>query len=148
MLVSKGRRCSFMMEDGKKIAAPRGAAMLHDPEGATWGRCSVLLCSFTRGKPDDSLSRAARSYFGAGYQGAKGSVSTPSRSLDGWQPLGPAAHVYYVRNGNIYGGVLFHHKFRKSLFGGKLPLLYRKDRFMRLELGPGCTLNARGFVSP
>jgi hypothetical protein len=148
MLIAKGRSCRFDLASGRTVRAPSGAGMLHDPEGTNWPRCSILFASFTRGPVAPDMQRSARSYFGSGYQAGKGKLDAPPKPLEGWTEIGEVKTIWYTRMGNIYGGKPFFHHFKKSMFRGRLPVLYRHGRFMRLELPAGCTVNARGFVSP
>lgn len=140
MLVVKGTRVRLVLDSGRTVSCSGG--MMHDPAGKHWPRCSVLIGGYSKGsEPVSDLG--ARQYFGAGYVAKQGTVDTPPKSLaDGWRELGVVQRIYYVRVGNIYGGQLFKHDFRRTVTA------YRRGRFVRLELGTFCNLGPRGFVSP
>jgi hypothetical protein len=147
MLVKKGHGVRFDLETGRKVAARGG--MLHDPEGASWPRCSVLVGPFSHGgKTDERLSSSARAYFGRGYAASRGSVELPPRAMTAWKEVGPVKTIWYTRTGEVMGGERFFHHFKRGLLSRRLPVLYRHGRFFRLELGAGCTLNHRGYIRP
>jgi hypothetical protein len=140
MLMVKGYAVRLVLANGKSLRA--GGAMMHDPGGRDWPRCSVLIGSFTRGsEPVSDLG--TRQYYGPGYQARKGSANVPdSKAIDSWRLVGEASQIFYKRTGNIYGGQLFRHKFSRPV------RIYKQGRWTRLELGTFCSLGPRGFVSP
>jgi hypothetical protein len=138
--------------DGRpSIRLPKAYGMLHDEDGAQWDRCSVLIGPWksTRERLPD-LDRKARRYFGPGWEATAAVVDLPPRALGAWEFVSEVKRIYYVRRGNIMGGKLFQHPFKKRWyqFGDKRALLYSRGSFRRLELPDGCVINYRGFVSP
>jgi hypothetical protein len=150
MLIAKGYRAGFRLVGKKTIfAPPRGAAMLHDPSGRDWPRCSVLFASFSRS--GSSLGRSnptAVEYFG--YDPKAGSLTVPPKTLSDWKYLGEVEYIRYDRPGTKYKGRYDHHFKGTGWFGFKssFPRLYRRGRVYRLDLGSGCDISWRGFVFP
>jgi hypothetical protein len=156
MLIRKGLRVHFIMEDEKtRVAAPRGASMLHDPQGTAWGKCSLLFVSFRPGGPkldEDKVPDDARHYLGKNHEPRVGHVDLPPRGLSSWEKVGRVTSIFYERTGTKARG-LFRHPFgvRTALMlwrKGTLPTLYKRDGAMRLELGPSCIVDDRGIVFP
>lgn len=140
MLILKGRGVRFVLEGGRSVRVAGG--MLHDPDGKDWPRCSVLVGPYDRGQKAARATLGARKYLGR-PEGLLGAADVPDdRSLDSWSEIGKAERIYYVRHGEIYGGQLFQHPFKRH------PTLYRQGKWARLELGRFCIMNERGFVSP
>lgn len=154
-LLCKGKRIAFDMKDGRHVAAPAGAAMLHDPVGTNWAKCSLLIASFTDTGPMEDESKApsyARSYLGRKYRMRDGEVALPNKSLDGWTNEGEIARIWYTRGGTRMP-FRFQHPFGKktffSLFRGKdSATLYKQGRYYRVQLGRSCLLDDRGIVHP
>lgn len=156
MLVAKGYRAVFEMEDGSIIRAPGGAALLHDESGRDWPEQSGLVMSFARtGGKLTQPPRSVRSYFGDGYPISRGRVALPPRSLTGWRELGRVKRATYFRRGNDFFGSptddgdqhVFGERTMFGLMGGApLPTLYERGNAMRIELGRGCKWDHRGFV--
>lgn len=154
-LLCKGKRVSFEMKNGTKVTPPPGAAMLHDPAGTHWAKCSLLIAAYTdEGLLDDDahVPGYARAYMGRKYRMRGGHIDTPNKSLDGWQSLGEIHRIYYTRGGTRMP-FRFQHPFGKktffSVFRGKdTATLYKQGRFYRVQLGRSCLLDDRGIVHP
>jgi hypothetical protein len=154
MLIVKGYRVAFDLEDGDEILVKPTVGMMHDPAGEDWPKCSLLFGSFRRGKKVAEDEGEARDYFGKDYVIHEGVVDTPERSLSDWKSLGKVERIWYGRPGTRYPGP-FQHPFADPgialrLFKGKgtLPTLYALGPFLRLELAKGCMLDSRGIVWP
>jgi hypothetical protein len=153
VLVCKGKRVRFVMKGGRSVRA-RGS-MLHDPSGRAWGRCSVLVASFTPGTrraTDAELRGEPRDYFGKSYSALVGRIALPPKALSEWKRVGEVERIYYWRTGTRAPGP-FQHPFGKRraefLFvAGKLPVLYHRGGAYRLELGNMCAIDDRGLVYP
>ena len=160
MLVAKASHVSFERPGDTRgrpsIIAPKSNLLLHDEEGESWPRCSVLIGPCRASRTSFSPTPAARRYFGRGYEPRAMTVTLPPRDLGAWKQIGEVERIYYVRRGNIMGGALFQHPFKGGgrrrffLWGPKLdkPVLYKSGAFLRLELPQGCIVNHRGFVVP
>lgn len=144
MLTAKGYRVAFEVA-GRIVKAPARYAILHDPEGKAWPRCSVLVALFQRGGGHVEDADAER-YFG--YPPREGSYFTPPHALSEWKRVGEVSRIDYWRPGE-YEGKWFH-PFKDGgwVFKAKLPVLYRRGRLLRLELHDGCVLSWRGFQWP
>lgn len=158
MLIKKGDQAYFIFEDGEhKINAPRGAAMIHDPSGRAWGKCSLLFMRFRHGGRNVTPAEyagAPREYLGREYErrARVAPIELPPRGLAGWETLGRIKQIYYNRIGTRAPGK-FQHPFgersAQMLFRkGSLPTLYRGYQSMRLELHGGCIVDDRGIVWP
>lgn len=152
MLIAKGY--GVVLKRDKKTFRPPGA-ILHDPSGTDWPKCSVLIGSFTRGKRSEVSSKPAVEYFN--YVPRGGAFRLPARDLKAWKSLGEITYIEYTRPGDKEfegeSNLRYDHNFAKVgsgfLTSGKhYPKLYRLGRLYRLELGAGCVINWRGFVSP
>jgi hypothetical protein len=150
-LICKGTSSSFSLQEGRKrVGAPRGAALLHDPSGAAWPKCSVLFMSFNRTAETVTMTKDAGYYLGEDYEARKGKCTLPPRALAEWETIGLVKMIWYTRTG-IYAPGRYKHPFgveRKLLFRGDLPMLRRYEQSMRLDLASGCVVNYRGFVWP
>lgn len=149
MLIAKGYEVAFKMKAGSRVVrAPKAYAMLHDPGGASWPKTSVLVAPFRRLGSSSPPSGDASSYFG--YDPRRGELELPPKGLSAWREVGEVAEIDYWRTGTHEGE--YFHRFKGGgwLFSSSqpLPLLYRRGRLMRLELGQGAVLNWRGFVYP
>jgi len=144
MLIAKGYKVTLVLEAGRRVAAPASYALLHDPAGRDWPRCSALVAPFRKGGGQIENSEA-KSYFGSDPRA--GSVTMPARSLSGWRRVGAVEQILYSRRrpGNLPAShkADYEHPFKE----GKATL-YRRGRLLRVELGPGCVWNWRGFVTP
>jgi hypothetical protein len=156
VLIVKGRRVAFDFVDGAEMDVSPEHAMMHDPEGKTWARCSVLIGPFSPGSPEGvpkggkSVS-AARDYYGRSYELKAGELDTPPRALSGWRKVGLVRRIYYWRPGPKYRGDFQHPvgKRKHVFFGPKgRGAVYVRGRWVRLELPAGCILDDRGFVWP
>jgi hypothetical protein len=149
MLIAKGYDIELRLaSEGHKpiVRPPKSYAMLHDPSGRDWPSCSVLITPFRKGRQDveDAL---AEEYFG--YEPKAGAVIIPSRDLGNWKKWGEVAEIDYWRPGEHRGD--WWHPFGEGWWifpGGKLPLLYKQGRLLRMEFTEGCELSWRGFVYP
>jgi hypothetical protein len=155
--IVKGRSCRFEMKEGPDVTC--AGAMMHDPTGKAWPSKSVLCGPIKQrlGRAsDEELAGAGKHYFGGSYPARVVVIQTPNahdRPLTGWKYLGEVERIYYTRVGRKNGNVRFVHEFnRKGLtqlvMGKKKVRLYRKGRFVRLELPRGAILDTRGFVHP
>lgn len=146
MLIAKGYDVGFKLEGERDlILPPKSYAMLHDPSGVDWPKCSVLVAPFKRGG-EPVRNKLAEEYFH--YRPRRGRIALPPRDVLAWIELGPVKEIDYWRPGEEYEGEWWH-PFGEAgfLFKSHLPILHRFGRMMRLELGH-CTLNWRGFVYP
>jgi hypothetical protein len=161
MLIDKAEDVAFDLVDGRKIAAPRRAGMMHDPDGKSWPACSLLVMSYRRGtKPatDEQFSGAPRNYFGRDYDASVSMISLPPKAIGDWKFVGDVKRVLYFRVGTKAPGG-YHHDINKPhglyrivfLFKGKgEAFLYRRNRTYRLDLQP-CSkamIDDRGLVWP
>jgi hypothetical protein len=153
--IVKGRNVRFEMKQGPDVSC--SGAMMHDPTGKAWPAKSVLCGPIKRRlrkASDEELSGAGKHYFGGSYPAKVVEINAPNRSLDGWKYLGEVERIYYTRVGRKNGNVLFQHPFNKPsalatvMKGRGKVRLYRKGRFVRLELPRGAILDSRGFVWP
>jgi hypothetical protein len=160
MLIVKGTRVAFEMTEGGEVVVRPRCGMMHDPQGSSWGKCSLLVGPFNTGRSEPLLEVAAASlksaqqYFGRNYVVREGSVELPPRALSGWERLGPVDRIWYTRGGTKYPGP-FKHPFGRPgvltrLFkgAGKKPILYTRGAFLRLEMQSGCMLDDRGILFP
>lgn len=158
MLVAKADHVSFELvgdtRGNPSVKAPARHFLLHDEDGETWAKCSVLVgpCSRWTG-PTPEMSKRARRYLGRDPRAMK--LDVPPRAIGAWRSVGAVQRIYYVRRGTIMGGELFQHPFkggrRRFFFWGPTqphPTLWRFGDFYRLELPRGCIVNHRGFVVP
>jgi len=150
MLIAKGFRCRFFLEQG---GSRYGSVMLHDETGEWWPYSSGLVVpSFRRlGKPLED--KAAQKYYGDDYPLKEGSVTLPPKELSEWREVGRVVKAHYDRRGDVEPGPYEHefgHGFTlfRALAGGGLPMLYARGANLRLELGPGAEWSWRGIVRP
>jgi hypothetical protein len=146
VLIAKGYRVRFVLFGNRSVRAPAGYALLHDPSGHAWPKCSGLCAPFTKTKEtvDD---REARSYFGF-FSDAPGlgKLVLPPKDLGSWKRVGEVDEILYTRARpnrlrSSHQADYFHP------FEGKA-VLYRRGRLLRIELGRGCVWNWRGIVRP
>ena len=140
MIIARGFRVSFVLDDGRTIHAAKGAEILHDEEGSVWPSTSALVMAFGHtGKPITSkLPRYVRKHFGDDYAPLRGKVTLPPKRLSLWTEVGAVREVRYHRRGGE--GMASppegdHHVFgeRAWVFKAKLPVLYKRGDAMRLE---------------
>lgn len=140
MLIARGYRVSFELDDGRVIRAPRGAEILQDEGGVDWPASSALVTLYGHtGKPlTGRLPGYVRKHFGEDYPPMRGKVTLPPRRLSLWTEIGPVRELRYHRRGGEgmasppEGDV---HTFgeRSWVFKKKLPVLYKRGDVMRLE---------------
>lgn len=151
-LIAKGTEVLFEMHDGRDIEPRSRYALLHDPDGVVWAKCSLLVMPFDRGgAPLSDDDADSRDYFGAAYVRKVGSVDTPPSDLTEWQEVGAVRRIYYYRDGVKYPGD-FKHTFGKrsiaSLFRSGEAVLHKRGSLYRLELPDWCSVDDRGIVAP
>lgn len=156
MLIVKGHAIDFDFTDGASLSVAASHAMMHDPTGHAWPRCSVLIAPYTRGteapQGESESVRRARDYYGRSYPLHVGRVSLPARALSGWRRVGEVSRIYYKRPGHRRPGSYQHpmtERRKYVVFGKKgRATVYVRGRFVRLELPAGCMLDDRGYVWP
>lgn len=155
MLGAKAYAVDFKLKGERaRVKPPRSHVVLHDPDGITWPKCSVLIGDFERlDEAPGKIPDWARDYFGKTYEPRKGRVeSLPPRRLSDWQELGELKDIRYIRRGNRFGERGFFHPFGKrrwqSLFITGRAVLYKHSSWYRIEFPDGCLIDDRGFVWP
>ena len=141
MLIARGYRVSFELDDGRVIRAPRGAEILQDEGGVDWPASSALVMLYGHtGKPlTGRLPGYVRKHFGEDYQPLRGKVTLPPKRLSSWTEVGAVKVVKYHRRGgegmasppegdeHVFGE-------REWIFRRKLPVLYKRGEvLLRLE---------------
>jgi hypothetical protein len=159
VIFQKGRDVSFDLESGKRVVPSRACAMLHDPAGEHWPKCSLLVTRFSHGRrraTQDEMRGAPEHYLGKNYPARVGSLVLPPKDILAWIELGPIKTLYYTRDG-AHAAVYFHNTNKpkglyKMLFiiKGEAPLvLYRFGTAYRFEVPGGCIIaDDRGVVWP
>jgi hypothetical protein len=156
MLMVKGTRVAFDMQEGGEVIVRSKSGMMHDPKGIAWPRCSLLVGPFQRtGHHPEREGADARAYFGRSYSLLQGQVaSPPPRALSSWEKLGPVEQIWYTRTGSRFTGK-FRHPFNQpgvvtQIFKGKgrPPILYAHGSFLRLEMQAGCLVDSGGIRWP
>ena len=147
MLVVKGFRAIFKMEDGQTVRPPAGHAILHDESGKDWPRCAALIAAIKTHPNDPPVSdAAAKSYLGA--EPRVGSTTLPPRALGSWSRVGRIEEFLYTRRrprdlpGKLQDD--YYHPIEK----GVATLFEWRRGIYRVELGRGCLWNWRGIVRP
>jgi hypothetical protein len=150
VFICKGTQVRFKMKDGCTIKA-RGA-MLHDPVGHSWPRCSLLIAPFQRGgraATEAEKDGAPKEYLGRTHEYHVGKLDRPPSSLSEWERVGEVATIYYVRPGRKAPGRFYHHFGQRRLAAfykkGKA-ILYKRGSMYRVELARGCIVDGRGIV--
>ena len=153
-LIAKGRACRFELVDGGAVSVAGG--MMHDPSGRWWPARSVLCGPFKarvrRAEPDE-YTGAARHYLGNSHAAHVGVIDTPPKALGEWEYVGEVERIYYTRTGRKRPG-RYQHPFNKPtalatlLKGRGRVKLYRRGRYVRMDLPPGAILDTRGLVWP
>lgn len=154
MLIAKGRNVRFLMKEGGTVHGV--GAMLHDPDGRAWPKCSLLVMPFRKTSQratEDQMDGDAKHYLGRTYEGRLGSVSLPPKALGGWDRVGLVEEIQYFRTGVKAPGGFFHPFGKRGFWGrlfkkGKLPTLYKRGNACRLELHSGCIVDDRGIAFP
>lgn len=151
-IVVKGTAVEFVMRQGRDVVAPSGYGLMHDAVGGLLPRCTLLIGPFRKGgsADDAEVSRAAVKYLGPEADIKRGSAGAlpDCSSLDDWRDLGEVQRIYYQRGGDYRG--YYTHPFSGRVFL-VLPgetRLYRRGRWLRLQLPWACRLNERGFIAP
>jgi hypothetical protein len=142
----------------KRLLCPRGA-MIHDPSGKHWPKCSLLIAPMGRGgrkaKPEE-YEGAPKHYLGRTYQAKIVELEFPSASGD-WETIGKIDRIDYVRGGTKAPGGFTHkmnaprgvYKVTHFLKGGRADVTLRKSgSYYRLDFPRGCILDDRGIVYP
>lgn len=109
--IEKGASVHFITDDGERIFLPPNAAMLHDPQGDTWPRNSVLFTSVTRDNLPVEMDADQREYLGRGYRARLGRAHLPPRELRYWKDEGLVREIFYDRGGTRAPG-FFKHAFQ------------------------------------
>lgn len=155
MFIRKGTSVWFKLEDGKRVSAPRGAALLHDPSGKQWNKCSALVAPFrtnVRPATEAEMKGAPSEYLGRSYRASVGTLEVPPRRLSEWERIGVVKEIRYTRGGTKAPGKFFHPFNKRVLMfaftAGDRAVLYRRGNAMRLEMGSGCIWDDRGIVRP
>lgn len=145
MLIAKCSRVTFIV-DGRRVAAPKGATLLHDPSGRHWPRQSCLIASFRRGGDVLENPTDEQVAWATNPDAVKiGSVDTPPKGLGEWEVIGRVERVDYTRRG-VYADD-YEHDFEEGwLLKRPLPTLRQRGKCMRLDLGRGRQFNWRGFI--
>jgi hypothetical protein len=148
MLIAKCSRVAFVLVGGKRVAAPRGTTLLHDPSGRHWPSQSCLIATFDRsgGRLEDPTDEEV-AWASNPDDVRVGAIDTPPKSLSQWETIGRVETIEYTRRG-VYADD-YEHNFepRGWLLEKPLPTLRRHDGCMRLDLGRGRQFNWRGFIS-
>lgn len=153
--IVKGRSTLFEMKDGPNVTCAGG--MIHDPSGRAWPRNSVLCGPFrprVRAATPEEYRGWAKDYLGSSHRPMVGIVDVPPRTLSEWTYLGEVERIFYTRTGRKRPGRYQHEFFKSTALAtlvrgrhGKVKL-YRRGRFVRLELPKGAQLDARGYIYP
>lgn len=135
---------------------PAGYAILHDPSGKDWPRCSILIAPFTRSRIPNVDNKEAVEYFN--YEPMGGKFELPNKRLSEWEDLGEMDAITYIRPGDKEfegeDNLSYGHEFTAEdgwfVFTKDIgyPRLYKRGRCYRLEFVNGCVINWRGFVFP
>ena len=160
MLVCKAYEVGFELISRRgKLWCPKTAAMLHDEDGTSWPKCSVLIARFThslRRATDEEVKGAPKNWLGRKYDADIGSVDLPPRSLSSWTRVGDIRRMYYERIGTKAPG-RYQHGVNKprGLFhvvwlfkGDGEATLYKRGRVWRVEMSKNCIFDDRGIVYP
>lgn len=150
MLVVKAHTVSFDLVDGDKFDAPARDGMMHDEQGKSWRRNSVLVGPYDR---DAIETDKTIDYLGSGYLVHAGDTRLPPKPLNQWVYLGEVERIWYTRHGARQGGKRFQHQFNKIsiaklIKGTGRARLYSYNRWYRLELPRNLIADRRGFVFP
>jgi hypothetical protein len=155
-LTVKGTAISFKMRDrGRTIVVRKSYGMIHDADGVgLLPRCTLLVGPYSQGVEiaASDAPRAARKWLGEDWVFYRGRADIPLGRLDlntdGWKELGEVARVDYTRTGVL--NEPFYHDFSKRIFlvFPARTVLYKRGKWLRLELPWGCRLNERGFLAP
>jgi len=152
-LIAYATRVLFVLHSDREVEPPAEYALLHDPDGEAWPKCSLLVGAFKRARRAyDQKDVAAVDWFGKTHKLSEGDIDLPPRELSEWKALGDIEWIYYWRRGNKHRGD-FKHKFGKwqPMVFWKSPgraTLYEHEKWLRVELSKGCVIDWRGIVYP
>lgn len=157
MLIAKGYRVALHKagRTRKFKRLPVRYAILHDPDGTDWPKCSVLIAPFTRSGIPDVENKDAFDYFN--YQPRGGHFTLPPKRLGEWQRIEEIDAITYIRPGDKEGlgkNLSYGHEFTNEggwfIFKKEIgyPVLYKRGHAYRLEFPSGCVISWRGFVFP
>lgn len=145
------------MHDGPERRAH--GAMLHDPKGVSWSKCSLLFVKFAHGRAPATAAQkrgAPREYLGKTYNAHVGTVELPPKNLSEWDRVGEVKEIFYTRHGTKASG-RFRHVFNAprgmmhvvfAVKGTRKVILYQRGSAYRIELGKGCIADDRGIAWP
>jgi hypothetical protein len=156
-----GTCVTFVLKDGGEIDARKRDALLYDPSGRYWPRCSLLVAGFDRGGGvARDATKEARAFYGRSATIRAGTLEmVPPLDLSAWARLGPLESIFYERRGTKAPGY-FRHEFNKPRGLWKLifaikgrsvkqpAVLYNLRSLYRVELPEGCIVDDRGIVAP
>lgn len=153
MLIVKGWKVSFDLDDDTGVDAPASWAMLHDPTGRYWKSTSVLVMPFKKLSRETRGDSYSKDYLGGSWDSLLGDVTLPPKPLGAWVYEGEVECIWYSRHGAKYGGRRFRHPFNspgiaRLLKGRGHARLYSRRGAFRLELSRGAILDGRGIVWP
>lgn len=154
-----GRAVLFVTKAGRDLNAPARHGMLHDPNGETWPKCSLLVTHFEQGWKESKASEG-RDYFGRNAIVWEGETELPPRDLARWKTVGELSTIFYDRAGTKAPGY-FRHVFHKPrglwrlLFlvkpraakGAVVLSRYGRNTY-RVDLPSGCIVDDRGIALP
>lgn len=153
-MLCRGTRVVLELVSGEKIRPPGAYGLLHDTEGKSWPKSTVLLGPFQRGGRADEVPSAVRYYLGRTHTIHQGEAETESlpRRLGQWERLGELAVIYYCRGGTK-ARACFHHEMNRRLLeramhGRGKVTVYKFGRWYRLQFPRGARIDDRGFVWP
>jgi hypothetical protein len=149
VIVIKGSKVSFLMQDGTTYRLPLSYGIIHDPDGTELHRCTVYFGRYVKShKAAAKPSRKATRYFGQKYSQREAVVNVP----DGpWADVGETVKIFYERTqGSQYEGPYFHNFKQRYffIFKQRSPTLSKCKGYYRLQLKDGCIIDDRGFVFP
>lgn len=143
MLIAKGYKVGFKRSNGQALRMPTSSALLHDPTGKSWSKCSGLVAGFRRERLEID-DKSAYDYFN--YDPNGGKIQLPPKSLSQWKSRGHVSYIQYTRPGDKEGpgfeNARYEHTFAEPV------RVYQRGSLWRLELGPDCVWNWRGIVKP
>lgn len=105
MIVRKGFRVAFILEDGSEVVPRASDAMMHDEDGVDWPYCSVLVGPMrkTNERLDPSIARAGDISFGKGLLIASG-VTAIGAAVGGLVGKSASAAWFGAILGSVAGG--------------------------------------------
>lgn len=130
-----------MAATGKTRKLPAKYGTIRDEGGVVLPKCDVFFGPFRVTRKKVEMSRSHRRYFGSDYEGSLATL--PKIPREGWKVIGKVSKIFYLRRGKYAPGG-FHHTFDAS----HQPTLSKNGKFLKLSLGAGCIVDARGYVFP